>query len=159
MPRNDPCPSRRANASAPARSSPRAEAVASASPLTGSTSVVSTPSPRDQRPDRKLSRVCDAMATSAVVWIPRYRRARLPFQPPLRDAFTRQAKRRIVAAKYPARGGDMRHRCSLALSLSIVAALAGPSLAASYQPDPRLLAAAQKEGEVVLYTTQIVDQI
>jgi ABC-type Fe3+ transport system substrate-binding protein len=53
----------------------------------------------------------------------------------------------------------MRHRCSLALSLSIVAALAGPSLAATYQPDPRLLAAAQKEGEVVFYTTQIVDQI
>ena len=29
----------------------------------------------------------------------------------------------------------------------------------TYQPDPKLVEAAQKEGEVLLYTTQIVDQI
>ncbi len=33
------------------------------------------------------------------------------------------------------------------------------SAADAYQPDPTLLAAAQKEGEVLFYTTQIVDQI
>ena len=53
----------------------------------------------------------------------------------------------------------MRRLRSFALGLSIAAALAGPSVAATYQPDPKLLAAAQKEGEVVYYTTQIVDQI
>ena len=53
----------------------------------------------------------------------------------------------------------MRSLRPFALGLSIAAALAAPSLAATYQPDPKLLAAAQKEGEVVFYTTQIVDQI
>src|SRR5437660_7572273 len=45
------------------------------------------------------------------------------------------------------------------LGLSVAAALAGPGFADTYQPDPKLLAAAQKEGEVIFYTTQIVDQI
>ena len=53
----------------------------------------------------------------------------------------------------------MRRLRSLALGLSIAAALAGPGRAATYQPDPKLLAAARKEGEVIFYTTQIVDQI
>ena len=53
----------------------------------------------------------------------------------------------------------MRRLCSLALGLCIAAAVAGTSRAETYQPDPKLLAAAQKEGEVVFYTTQIVDQI
>ena len=53
----------------------------------------------------------------------------------------------------------MRHIRPLALALSIVASLASTSRADTYQPDPKLLAAAQKEGEVVFYTTQIVDQI
>jgi iron(III) transport system substrate-binding protein len=40
------------------------------------------------------------------------------------------------------------------------ALVAAPALAAEpYVPDPALLAAARKEGEVVLYTTHIVDQI
>jgi ABC-type Fe3+ transport system substrate-binding protein len=42
----------------------------------------------------------------------------------------------------------------------LVAASAAPARAAeTYQPDPALLQAAKKEGEVVLYTTHIVDQI
>jgi ABC-type Fe3+ transport system substrate-binding protein len=53
----------------------------------------------------------------------------------------------------------MRHLRPLALGLSIVASLASASRADTYVPDPKLLAAAQKEGEVVFYTTQIVDQI
>jgi len=53
----------------------------------------------------------------------------------------------------------MRHLRPLALALSIVASLASASRADTYVPDPKLLAAAQKEGEVVFYTTQIVDQI
>jgi iron(III) transport system substrate-binding protein len=53
----------------------------------------------------------------------------------------------------------MRRLRSFALGLSVAVALGGPSLADTYQPDPKLLAAAQKEGEVVFYTTQIVDQI
>jgi ABC-type Fe3+ transport system substrate-binding protein len=53
----------------------------------------------------------------------------------------------------------MRSLRPFALGLSIAAALAGQSLADTYQPDPKLLAAAQKEGEVIFYTTQIVDQI
>jgi ABC-type Fe3+ transport system substrate-binding protein len=53
----------------------------------------------------------------------------------------------------------MRHIRPLALALSILALLPSTSRAETYQPDPKLLAAAQKEGEVVFYTTQIVDQI
>jgi ABC-type Fe3+ transport system substrate-binding protein len=53
----------------------------------------------------------------------------------------------------------MRHLRPPALALSIVASLASASRADTYVPDPKLLAAAQKEGEVVFYTTQIVDQI
>jgi ABC-type Fe3+ transport system substrate-binding protein len=53
----------------------------------------------------------------------------------------------------------MRRLRSLVLGLSIAASLASASLADAYQPDPKLLAAAQKEGEVIFYTTQIVDQI
>src|SRR5215471_12203232 len=53
----------------------------------------------------------------------------------------------------------MRYLRSVALGLSIVAALVSASRADTYVPDPKLLAAAQKEGEVVFYTTQIVDQI
>jgi len=53
----------------------------------------------------------------------------------------------------------MRPIRPLALALSIVASLASASRAETYVPDPKLLAAAQKEGEVVFYTTQIVDQI
>jgi ABC-type Fe3+ transport system substrate-binding protein len=53
----------------------------------------------------------------------------------------------------------MRCLRPLALSLMIVAAAASASRADTYRPDPKLLEAAQKEGEVVLYTTQIVDQI
>jgi ABC-type Fe3+ transport system substrate-binding protein len=53
----------------------------------------------------------------------------------------------------------MRHLRPLALALSIVASLTSASRADTYVPDPKLLAAAQKEGEVVFYTTQIVDQI
>jgi ABC-type Fe3+ transport system substrate-binding protein len=53
----------------------------------------------------------------------------------------------------------MRHLRPLALALFILASLAPASRADTYVPDPKLLAAAQKEGEVVFYTTQIVDQI
>jgi len=53
----------------------------------------------------------------------------------------------------------MRYLRSVALGLSIVASLVSASRADTYVPDPKLLAAAQKEGEVVFYTTQIVDQI
>jgi len=49
---------------------------------------------------------------------------------------------------------------SLAVGLAIAAPIIStPTHAADYQPDPSLVAAARKEGEVVLYTTQIVDQI
>jgi len=42
----------------------------------------------------------------------------------------------------------------------LVAALVAPAGAAdTYRPDPKLLEAARKEGEVILYTTHIVDQI
>jgi iron(III) transport system substrate-binding protein len=53
----------------------------------------------------------------------------------------------------------MRDLRPLALGLMIAISAASASQAETYQPDPKLLAAAQKEGEVVLYTTQIVDQI
>jgi ABC-type Fe3+ transport system substrate-binding protein len=53
-----------------------------------------------------------------------------------------------------------RRSRSLTAGLLIAAAIAvSPAGAQSYQPDPALLAAARKEGEVVLYTTHIVDQI
>jgi ABC-type Fe3+ transport system substrate-binding protein len=53
----------------------------------------------------------------------------------------------------------MHRLCSFLLGLCVAAAVAGTSRADTYKPDPKLLAAAQKEGEVVFYTTQIVDQI
>ena len=43
--------------------------------------------------------------------------------------------------------------------LAVTAALAPARAADDYRPDPALLAAAQKEGEVLFYTTHIVDQI
>jgi ABC-type Fe3+ transport system substrate-binding protein len=49
--------------------------------------------------------------------------------------------------------------CFPALAIGLLAALAPAGAAEIYQPDPALLAAAQKEGQVVLYTTHIVDQI
>jgi ABC-type Fe3+ transport system substrate-binding protein len=46
------------------------------------------------------------------------------------------------------------------LALAALACAIAPARAAEdYKPDPALLAAAQKEGEVIYYTTQIVDQI
>jgi len=53
----------------------------------------------------------------------------------------------------------MRCLRSLALGLSIATLVASASVADTYQPDPKLLEAARKEGEVILYTTHIVDQI
>jgi ABC-type Fe3+ transport system substrate-binding protein len=53
----------------------------------------------------------------------------------------------------------MRCLRPLALSLLMVATVTSASRADTYRPDPKLLEAAQKEGEVILYTTQIVDQI
>jgi iron(III) transport system substrate-binding protein len=49
----------------------------------------------------------------------------------------------------------------IAISLFIAASLAAAPArtAETYQPDPTLLAAARKEGEVIYYTTQIVEQI
>src|SRR5215475_9019879 len=48
----------------------------------------------------------------------------------------------------------------VAIVLLIAMSLAAsPARAADYERDPSLVAAARKEGEVVLYTTQIVDQI
>jgi iron(III) transport system substrate-binding protein len=41
----------------------------------------------------------------------------------------------------------------------MLAGTLAPSAAETYQPDPALLAAAQKEGTVILYTTHIVNQI
>jgi iron(III) transport system substrate-binding protein len=46
-----------------------------------------------------------------------------------------------------------------ALGLAGAGALASARAEEAYQADPQLVAAAQKEGEVVLYTTLIVDQI
>jgi iron(III) transport system substrate-binding protein len=55
----------------------------------------------------------------------------------------------------------MRRSAWSALGVIIAALLAAsPTQAADdYQPDPTLLAAAKKEGQVLLYTTHIVDQI
>jgi ABC-type Fe3+ transport system substrate-binding protein len=54
----------------------------------------------------------------------------------------------------------MRRPRMVAIGLFVAAALAAsPGRAADYEPDPALVAAARKEGEVVVYTTQIVDQI
>jgi iron(III) transport system substrate-binding protein len=54
-------------------------------------------------------------------------------------------------------------RACLLRAFAAGAILAGTLISAraaeTYRPDPALLAAAQKEGEIVYYTTQIVDQI
>ena len=49
----------------------------------------------------------------------------------------------------------------LALGLFLVGwiSISGARAADAYQPDPKLVEAAKKEGQVLLYTTQIVDQI
>jgi iron(III) transport system substrate-binding protein len=44
-------------------------------------------------------------------------------------------------------------------AVTIASALAPARAAEAYQADPKLVEAARKEGEVVLYTTLIVDQI
>jgi iron(III) transport system substrate-binding protein len=53
----------------------------------------------------------------------------------------------------------MRYLRPLALGLVVAASVASATRAETYRPDPKLLEAARKEGEVILYTTQIVDQI
>lgn len=53
----------------------------------------------------------------------------------------------------------MRRLRHLALTFFVAASVAPAGAADTYQPDPKLLEAARKEGEVVLYTTHIVDQI
>src|SRR5262245_7027493 len=46
------------------------------------------------------------------------------------------------------------------IAIAVALAVTMPALAAEpYRPDPKLVEAAKKEGEVVYYTTQIVDQI
>src|SRR5437764_15284175 len=50
-------------------------------------------------------------------------------------------------------------RSFVAAVLIAAAPVASAPAAETYQPDPALLQAATKEGEVVLYTTHIVDQI
>src|SRR5215470_505043 len=65
---------------------------------------------------------------------------------------------------HPAGGAmDFRH---LPMSTRVLGAIALASLAIApaggqeaYQPDPALVQAAKKEGQVLLYTTHIVDQI
>src|SRR5438105_14474804 len=48
----------------------------------------------------------------------------------------------------------------LAFGAIVLAWLAAPTRAdEAYQPDPALVQAAKKEGQVLLYTTHIVDQI
>jgi ABC-type Fe3+ transport system substrate-binding protein len=55
----------------------------------------------------------------------------------------------------------MRCPRSLALGLFLAASIVASAAPAAetYQPDPNLVEAARKEGELVLYTTHIVDQI
>src|SRR5262245_16539576 len=53
----------------------------------------------------------------------------------------------------------MRRPGIIAIGLFLASLAASPTRAADYEPDPALVAAARKEGEVVLYTTHIVDQI
>src|SRR6266478_6644027 len=50
---------------------------------------------------------------------------------------------------------------SLVLGLTLAASLAVPHARAAedFKPDPALLEAARKEGQLLLYTTHIVDQI
>src|SRR4051794_31603879 len=48
-----------------------------------------------------------------------------------------------------------RSLCVFALVLAVLS----PAWAQAYRPDPALYEAAKKEGEVVYYTTQIVEQI
>src|SRR5262245_56705405 len=48
---------------------------------------------------------------------------------------------------------------SLVLALLICASAAAPARAEAYRPDPKLLEAARKEGQLLWYTTLIVDQI
>ena len=52
-----------------------------------------------------------------------------------------------------------RRRSFVAVALLFAASAAPACAAETYVPDPKLLEAATKEGEVVLYTTHIVDQI
>src|SRR5712675_2403184 len=58
-----------------------------------------------------------------------------------------------------ARGFGLVIATSAALGLAGTGAFAPVRAAEPYQADPKLVEAAKKEGEVVLYTTLIVDQI
>jgi iron(III) transport system substrate-binding protein len=48
---------------------------------------------------------------------------------------------------------------ALMLGMQLAGILAAPAKAEPYRPDPALVAAAKKEGQVLIYTTLIVDQI
>src|SRR3954454_21006890 len=48
---------------------------------------------------------------------------------------------------------------AIGLALAWMSVISAAHAADAYQPDPKLVEAAKKEGQVLLYTTQIVDQI
>src|SRR5262249_37378175 len=110
----------------------------------------------------------------------RYMGGGRPFQPidatsrgsPCRfgATFTARRKRRIVAPpasrarhKNQTTGGSMlglRRGAIAALCIVAVAWVHAPARAAEgWRPDPALVEAARKEGEVLFYTTHIVEQI
>src|ERR1700680_2372395 len=62
-----------------------------------------------------------------------------------------------VGGSMPAR--EYRLVIAVWAGLAAAGALAPAQAAEAYQADPKLVEAARKEGEVVLYTTLIVDQV
>src|SRR6266481_3571817 len=66
--------------------------------------------------------------------------------------------------KVTSRGNMLACQCrhnllALSLTVAIAAGLAPAQAAESYRPEPKLAEAAKKEGQVLWYTTLIVDQI
>jgi ABC-type Fe3+ transport system substrate-binding protein len=96
--------------------------------------------------------------------LPRQREQRRPtFTPPRKSRIVGGLAHKAQSFKPIPPGGRMLarslRRSFVAVALIIAASAAPARAAETYQPDPKLLEAATKEGEVVLYTTHIVDQI
>src|SRR5439155_8770799 len=87
----------------------------------------------------------------------------LTFTPPKKSRIVNGLAQIAQSNKPIPPGGRMLARavrcCFIAVALLFAASAAPACAADTYVPDPKLLEAATKEGEVILYTTHIVDQI
>src|SRR5215217_1454712 len=109
----------------------------------------------NRRAGRKYTRSCSARSLP-----PRWRGRRASIYGAPKTSHIRIRTRLPQTTKRP--GGNMRVRCRrviLGLFIALAMQLSPAFTAEAYKPDPKLVEAARKEGQVLWYTTLIVDQI